>query len=947
MYMKRLLLTLFALMTVAMTGWGQANTSWYNTSETSFTIDSPEKLAGLAELVNDGTDDFEGKTIVLGNDIVLDTWLADGGGGNNSGKGWVPIGGYYDSVDRYFNGLFDGGGFTVSGLWINQPMEYAVGLFAQTNSSAHIRNLKVEIDNSVGAGIKGQGRVGGLVGVNKGKITGCAVLHKADETGAAIRGGSLYNYSGGLAGENRGEISNSYATVSLSGSIRIGEFILGGLVAENYGSISNCYATGNLTGSNESAGEYFYVSGLVGKNSGSISNCYATGDVTATGFEAYVSGLVAKNYTTGSISECYTIGAITETGDDLLIGGVVGRNEGEIYHSYFDSDVTPPGVGAYGVNDNDNPSEFVKVEGKTSEQLKNQYTFAQNGYWNFGYIWQIDQLVSAPTLRMMDFDTDWFDGDDEGTFTLTSAAELAGLGYLVSEGWSFKYGSILLGNNIDLTDWIAANSPTEGWQPIGNSYAFNGTFDGNGHTISGLWFNTPYGSYRGLFGQTDSPATIKNLIVAVDTDNVTPLNAGAHSGALIGQNYGLITNCAVKPMTGTTGTLMSSTTSYNIGGLAGVNLGTIENCYVIGNVYGQTTVGGIAGRNMGNIENCYVAGEVSGEGYPIGMLAGINDSGTIEASLFLGNDGEEVGQEEGTTSATALDAAGLKDLTNFIAAGWNFAEGGVWAIAPYATFNHGYPYLQIQPTHTVTLEVTEGYTYTVNEKTISTTTALAVEPGSELSFAYTVDTDNYTGTGEAEVDGVAQAAEADGTYKLTVTDNMTVVVTGLTAKGSGNPAPVITYHTLTLTVGEGLMTDKGEKTSFEIESGNPFSFVITLADGYAGQTPTVTVNGKVKDLITLGTDKWRCIISEVYEETEVRIGFNLTANEQPDAARIYSRSGQLIIETPITTTLSVYTVAGQTLISRRIPEGLTSLPLAKGIYIVRLGQRTEKVMVRD
>lgn len=156
--------------------------------------------------------------------------------------------------------------------------------------------------------------------------------------------------------------------------------------------------------------------------------------------------------------------------------------------------------------------------------------------------------------------------------------------------------------------------------------------------------------------------------------------------------------------------------------------------------------------------------------------------------------------------------------------------------------------------------------------------------------------------------------------------------------------PPIIYRTLTLNVGEGIVIDK-TKTSFQIESGNPFTFIITLAEGYEGQTPTVLVNGHSKGLIVVSPGKWRCILSEVFEDTDVAVGFNLTGNDTPDAPRIYSRNSQLIIETPIAATLAVYTVTGQQVVARRLAEGTTTLPLPQGFYLVKLDKQTVKVMV--
>ncbi len=163
---------------------------------------------------------------------------------------------------------------------------------------------------------------------------------------------------------------------------------------------------------------------------------------------------------------------------------------------------------------------------------------------------------------------------------------------------------------------------------------------------------------------------------------------------------------------------------------------------------------------------------------------------------------------------------------------------------------------------------------------------------------------------------------------------------------STDPDPVITYYTVALTTGTGIVIDK-DKKSFQIQSGNPFSFVITLAEGYEGLTPTVTVNGRNKGLISIGTDKWRCILSEVSEDTDVLVSLNLTGNEQPDALQLYSRGGQLYINTPTGTPCAIYNVTGQVVANRQLAPGLTTIPLPAGIYIVRLDGLTRQVIVNN
>ncbi|MHC4643773.1 MAG: GLUG motif-containing protein, partial [Planctomycetota bacterium] len=146
-----------------------------------------------------------------------------------------------------------------------------------------------------------------------------------------------------------------------------------------------------------------------------------------------------------------------------------------------------------------------------------------------------------------------------------------------------------------------------------NTYnPFTGVFDGNGHTISNLTYDSNDRAYIGLFGCVyGKNALIKNLGL-IDPN----LDAGIEDmvGSLVGCNYyGIINNCYVEG-----GSVFGS---WAVGGLVGINHGSIWNCYSTGNVNGVYDVGGLVGRSDGSISNCYSTGDVSGS-ERVGGLAG-------------------------------------------------------------------------------------------------------------------------------------------------------------------------------------------------------------------------------------------------------------------------------------------------------------------------------------
>ena len=179
-------------------------------------------------------------------------------------------------------------------------------------------------------------------------------------------------------------------------------------------------------------------------------------------------------------------------------------------------------------------------------------------------------------------------------------------------------GYYVLGNDIDLAPYLAPGGKGydegKGWMPIGiyhdvtDGTAFNetfkGTFDGNGHVISGYRVNRKdvYGFNSGLFGYIYNLGTVKNLGLISTVDNTT----ASFAGAIAGFNEGKIINC----WTNVNVSNNYGGTDYRIiGGFVGRNSGTIEGCYSLGVVDGESQTGAFVGLNEGIIRNCYATKE--------------------------------------------------------------------------------------------------------------------------------------------------------------------------------------------------------------------------------------------------------------------------------------------------------------------------------------------------
>ena len=211
------------------------------------------------------------------------------------GRGWRRIG-YYDYVAGSvpFTGSYDGGNFTISGLYLTR-FERTQGLFGMLSDLAVISNLGL-----INVFIKADVDVGALVGWNNG-----ATINNCYSTGR-ITG---YWSVGGLIGDNRGEVTNCYSRVIVKANENVGGFV--GYTASQ--AISKSYASGDVFGVRDTGG-------FVGRNDdgGDIVDCYSLGNVTRLrGDNVSFGGFVGNP---GGMSRSYSIGWVKDV-DGLLIAG--------------------------------------------------------------------------------------------------------------------------------------------------------------------------------------------------------------------------------------------------------------------------------------------------------------------------------------------------------------------------------------------------------------------------------------------------------------------------------------------------------------------------------------------------------------------------------------------------------------------------------------------------
>lgn len=630
--------------------------AWYGDgSATKYTIRSAEELANFAQLVN-SENDFSGKTITLGKNIVLD------------GSDWESIGTAINSFKGTFNGRNGSTYYTISGL--------NGDLFGVVNGIIQY----VTIDG-------GKGR---LVGeLESGTVENCMSTAKVTGEG------------GGLVGTSTGTVKNSYYYNADSINVPA----VGGS-----GTVTNCFylADTSTFGAKSSdtgkrTAEEFQL-GRVAYELGASSSVWV-----------YDTTKAEKTPQLGSNSTTMTMAVASElklTKPEKLPEGVkvtLGNDSdkktltdaaGNQYY-YAASGYPPQGV-------SDVPVTFTAPTGY-------QIVFAPAATQVGGtdYYLRITGSNVKYTYSLVKADIRWYESaGKEKNYVLKSADELMGFcllanGSIDGESENFNGWTLSLGNSIDLE-----NSE---WKPI---RSFAGAFDGKGYEITGLNVNytdddfnsktagmfekldstgkilslAVSGSVKadgkinyvgGIVGTTESGSEIRfcrsNIAVEVDATNgsATPLLYGGVAGRVQGAisnclNEGTITvkninskNCYIGGVAGqvdsaadlcwNTGSVTASGTAKKkiyTGGIVGY--GAATNCYNNGSVTGATgkdkknkyVTGGISGN--GNVTNSYNLGAVSGQG-----AAGITGSGTVVNSYYA--------DIAGKTGIYVKDSAGITD----------------------------------------------------------------------------------------------------------------------------------------------------------------------------------------------------------------------------------------------------------------------------------------------
>ena len=723
--------------------WWLADSSCYTTTwkgkgteEEPFEISTAKELAGLSYLVYSGTAKEEH---INGNYYFSGVYFKQTADINLSAHYWQPIGIYYDrngtQTQHYFSGIYDGGGYTISGL--NTPSgstnAYSYqGLFGYVYGESPTNQAEIKNVGVINSNIQGYNYVGGIVGDGYYYLTITNCYNTASVTGSS-------SYVGGIVGQGGRylTITNCYNTgiVTLNSTVSATSYVGGIVGISSNSTITNCYNTGIVTLTSTSTS---YVGGITG--TGLATNCYNTGLVTlnSTGTRTnYVGGITG----TGLATNCYNTGTVTlnSTGTGTsYVGGISGRanptncfNLGEVIGTGSGT-INISGIAADGTATNSYYGGDCTLSGYTeglTENVQSQNWCEEVLKWDFVFHWKFDKTQSDyPILKTSDeinwwlakstyYDTVWEgSGTKEDPYLISNAQELAGLSYMVYSGKAPNTNTYYYYSGVYFKQTADIDLSEHYWQPIGIYYDRNGTstrhyfsgnYDGGGYTVSGI--NTPSVStnafsYQGLFGYVSGASSTNNRS---EIKNVGVINSNIHGydfvGGIVGcvGSYSNIMNCY------NTGDVTGS--SYYAGGIVGYlqTNSPITCCYNTGSVTlnsietGTKYVGGISSCSYSTITNSFNLGKVTGTGSGTINIDGITANGTA-TNCYYGGDCTL----EGYSNSLVNDAKNEDWLFQNLY--WDFAF--TWKIDNAE--NKGYPILRTRDDQNWWLADSSCYTTT-------------------------------------------------------------------------------------------------------------------------------------------------------------------------------------------------------------------------------------------
>ena len=615
--------------------------AWYTSvTDDKYTIRSAEELANFAQLVN-SENDFSGKTITLGKNIVLD------------GSDWTPIG----TKDNPFKGTFNGRNgstyYTISGLngdlfgVVNGIIQYVTIDGGKGRLVGELESGSVQYCMSTA---EVTGSTGGLVGKNSGKVNSCCYYYNAKSKNTpAVGGGS-------------GTVTNCFYLAETStfdkkgtaddiGARTAEEFQLG-RVAYELGASSSVWVY-DTTNKEEKMPQ-------LGRSSGTMA---VANELKLTKPDNQPEGVVVT---------------LDNDSDKKTLTDAAGNQY------YYAASGYPGGVS--GVSD-----VPVTFTAPTGYQIV--FTPATTKVDRKDYL-RITGSNVEYTYSLVKADIRWYESaGEEKNYVLKSADELMGFcllanGSIDGESKNFDGWTLSLGNSIDLE-----NSE---WKPI---RSFAGTFDGKGYEITGLNVNDTGGDFNskpaGMFEKLVSPGRILNLAVSGSVQAGGKIN---YVGGIVGTTESgskirfCRSNIAVK-----VNAENSTTNGMAYGGVAGKVQGAISNCLnegtiTVDKIEKNCYIGGVAGQVVGSAADlCWNTGSVTASGTAKKIYTGgIVGSGAATNCYNNGSVTGETGKNKKNKYVTG-GISGNGNVTNSYNLGdVTGAEGRAYGISNGAVANSYY-----------------------------------------------------------------------------------------------------------------------------------------------------------------------------------------------------------------------------------------------------------------
>lgn len=542
----------------------QPSIAWYtdaiavNEKATNFTINSAADLLGLAQLVNDGTETFSGKTIMLEDNIDLSSVCYPANENGTAEVSWTPIG----DATHAFAGMFDGNGHTIEGLHINETGSWEAntvlykGLFG--NNSGTIKNIIVTGNvtitnnekgpsNSTALAIKG---TGGIVGSSSGVIQSCGFAGTVKVQGYTKKMGQkpYVNvpgaFNGGVVGNGKA-VNCWYYCTNTNGASPLGVFGSSDSVL----SLSCCCnMTGTVAGTGEKIDTTIFSEAAV-----KVLNTYA-----------FKNGLKLWGTDASEDSKPYPVFSAQDANDLVLVKVEPFVKNSELNGKVKLNDGSTSGVDAYLVakdtevkliceNDDayyvtDNSKETYSKESLT--KISVPYKANEGGktvtlYYGTDAEFTASALEKAWYYQGNGFAIQTTIYTENGQQKTASAEEVFRLfAVLVNKGIDFRGKTVYLNENVNLNQ-------ISDWESIGTAInSFRGTFNGrNGstyYTISGLNGDL-FGVVNGIIQYVTIDGGAGRLVGTLESGTVqycmSTAKVTGSAGGLVGQNSGTVSSC--------------------------------------------------------------------------------------------------------------------------------------------------------------------------------------------------------------------------------------------------------------------------------------------------------------------------------------------------------------------------------------------------------------------